>query len=103
MESRSPKQIIICIDYDGTFTKIPDLLTEFIKSAKKTGHVVICATMRHDNEEEAPAVRAAMDHLVDDIIFTGRQAKEKFLMDQNIHVDIWIDDQPFWIYRDAIV
>jgi len=91
------EQITIAVDYDGTFTRIPKLLTQFIKSAQDAGHRVICVTCRY--VEEGDEIRESIGKLCR-IIFTGRQAKEACLKDLNITPDIWIDDQPFWIYQD---
>ena len=93
------EQVTIAIDYDGTFTKIPRLLTQFIKSAQESGHRVICVTLRH--ESEGDEIRRSTLGRMCRIIFTNRRAKEPVLKELGITPDIWIDDQPFWIYKDA--
>jgi len=93
-----PKQLIICIDYDGTFTEIPDLLTQLITSAQEAGHRVICATLRY--KSEGAEVTNAIGRLCE-VIFTGRKAKGSYLSKMGIVPDIWIDNEPFWIYKDS--
>lgn len=93
------KRLLICIDYDGTFTVIPKLLTEFIKSAKREGHLVICATMRYRSEGIDPALHELCGD--DNVIFTGRKAKLPFLKEMDIIPDIWIDDNPLWLFKDG--
>ncbi len=93
------KQLIICVDYDGTFNAIPELLTDFIVAAKKSGHRVICATMRY--EHEGKEVLESIGKLCE-VIFTSRKAKLSFLKEQGIEPDIWIDDNPAWLLMDAI-
>ena len=91
------KKLIICIDYDDTFSAIPELLTDFIIAAKKKGHRIIGATMRYEHE----GIPKEFRKLCDQIFFTKRKAKLPFLMAQKIFPDIWIDDKPMWILNDA--
>jgi len=92
------KKLLICIDYDETFSADPELWTSFILSAKERGHEVICATMRYESDGYA-LQKSIGKHCR--IIYTGRVAKLPFLHKMNIIPDIWIDDKPFWILNDA--
>ena len=88
--------MIIALDYDGTYTADPVLWDGFIGYAKAAGHTVVMATMRHEPEEP-------IEHEVDcRVIYTGRQAKRAYLAAFGIAPQIWIDDNPFWIYQDAL-
>ncbi|MFA5398368.1 MAG: hypothetical protein WC346_20315 [Methanogenium sp.] len=91
--------MIICIDYDDTYTRDPSLWDSFISNAKHRNHTVICVTMR--SEIEGKEVRRYLDGLVDDIYFTNREAKKPFLDKLNIFPHVWIDDQPLWIFYGA--
>jgi hypothetical protein len=91
--------MIICIDYDDTYTRDPSLWDSFISNAKRRNHTVICVTMRYENEGKE--VRRHLDGLVDDIYFTNREAKKPFLDKLNIFPHVWIDDQPLWIFYGA--
>jgi len=89
--------MIIAIDYDGTYTLDPHFWNEFIyRAIKENSHTVICATMRHDTDEE----RIEMPHGIN-IIYTGRIAKLPFLSGLGINPDVWIDDNPEWLYSNA--
>ena len=90
--------MLIAIDFDDTYTRDPHLWDLFINQAKLRNHEVICVTMRFP--EEGNEVINSIGKRCK-IIFTERQAKEKFLKSLNIRPDIWIDDNPFWIYRDG--
>ncbi len=92
------KQLIICVDYDGTFNAIPELLTDFIVAAKKSEIRVICATMRY--EHEGKEVLESIGKLCE-VIFTSRKAKLPYLKEQGIEPDIWIDDLPMFLFRDG--
>lgn len=90
--------MLIALDYDGTYTAHPALWDSFITSAKKAGHTIICCTMRHE-QTEGDEVKLALKDKVDSIVFTGRVAKAKALNERGINPNIWIDDNPLWIYQ----
>lgn len=92
--------MLICIDYDGTYTEDPKLWDGFIKRAKQNNHTVICTTMRYKETEEIPKQYISPD--LDAIYYTSRQAKQSFLANLSIHPNIWIDDNPRWIYTDSL-
>jgi len=88
--------MIIGLDYDGTYTRDPELWDQFIEMFQAKGHTIIIATMRHEGE--------SIDHIFKDkceIVYTRRLAKKVFLDNKNIKPDIWVDDNPMWIYTDA--
>lgn len=88
--------MLIAIDYDGTYTKDPDLWMRFIDDSIRSGHEVICASMRHESEP--------IDNQLSEkvrVIYTSRKAKVKALIDININPDIWIDDSPYWLFTDG--
>ena len=90
--------MLIALDYDGTYTADPLLWDGFLQSAKKAGHEIVCATMRHEHEG-ADVIESLPGILV---VFTGRQAKRTFLAERGIFPTIWIDDNPAWIYQDSL-
>lgn len=90
--------MIIALDFDQTYTEDPVLFTQFAAMARKAGHTVVVATMRHP--AEGGDVRKELGWLP--IYFTGRKAKRAFLAAEGVHPDVWIDDNPAWIYQDAI-
>ncbi len=73
----------IALDYDGTYTRDPELWNAFIRAAEANGHHVTCVTMRYPEE--------AIDMPIP-VIYTSRQAKMGFFS-----ADIWIDDQPHFL------
>jgi hypothetical protein len=92
--------MLIALDYDGTYTASPWLWRRFISDAKEGGHEVVCVTMRFDSDaERIPDMDA---RVFGRVIYTGRKAKHQFLSDMGISPQIWIDDNPQWIYADAI-
>ena len=92
--------MLVCLDYDGTYTQDPALWDQFITSAKASGHRVICATMRYEDTEGAE-VKKSLSHLVENIYFTDRLAKVAWLKERGIKPDVWIDDSPFWLLNNA--
>lgn len=87
----------IVVDWNGTFTEFADLLLPFMLKAKEAGHRVIICTMRYP--EEGDDLRS-VSHTFE-IIYTSRQAKVPYLMSKDIYPDLWIDDNPLWLYIDS--
>lgn len=90
---------IIAIDYDGTYTADPDLWLELIKRAKERGHIVYCITMRWEGERDSMDKRL-LDEV--EVIFTARLAKIAYARKMGIKPDIWVEDNPDWLFADAI-
>lgn len=90
--------MIICLDYDKTYTADPILWDEFIKICKLRKHEIICITMRKPNKEEEIN---RTKFKVDKLYYTSRKAKKKWAEMEGIAVDIWIDDKPAWILEDC--
>lgn len=89
----------IALDYDGTYTRDPVCWNAFIAHFRSKGHKVYCVTMRYKKEEAE--VNAHLSARVDGIFFTARQAKQRYMFEQGISIDVWIDDMPGFITQDA--
>lgn len=88
--------MIIALDYDGTYTVDENLWEDFIVKSKEQGHQIYIVTMRHFNDKE----RIASEDRFDRVFYTGRMAKNKYLLKYGIKPDIWIDDNPYNITED---
>ncbi|WP_143279603.1 hypothetical protein [Burkholderia cenocepacia] len=88
----------VALDFDGTFTEDPEAWHVFIDLFKSKGHSIFLITMRHPHE-----ANRAMKDLAKKIpvVFTSRQAKKKFVEEQGIKINVWIDDNPHWILEDS--
>lgn len=84
----------IGLDYDGTITEAPELWAAFYFTAVALGHTVSVVTMRYPEEE----VKDFPAH----VVYTGRKAKKVFCDEHGINIDIWIDDNPHWLFQDSI-
>ena len=91
--------MLICLDYDNTYTLDPRLWMHFIKSAIRRGHEVICCTMRY--KYEAAGMCPELTSTIH-VFYSGRLAKKPFLSKVGIEPDVWIDDSPHWIVQDAL-
>ena len=92
--------MIIALDFDDTYTRDPITWDEFILLMQDNGHTVICVTMR--TEAEGQQVRENLGELLGGrIFFTSRQAKKPFMEKLGININVWIDDNPYWIMYDA--
>jgi hypothetical protein len=88
----------IAIDYDGTYTVIPELIDSLIAN-KRDDVRIILATMRYSDEVEPEFLD--LGRRCSQVVFTNRKAKKPFLESLGIKVDVWIDDSPDWILNDA--
>ena len=89
----------IALDYDETYTRDPLFWDGFCRNAKTHGHTVYCVTMRYREESGGMESIASVVHSV---FFTGRKAKQKYMYDKGIRIDVWIDDSPHFIVMDAL-
>ena len=94
--------MLIALDFDGTYTADPELWDVFIANARARGHEIVVATMRYE-DTESEIVELSLADKVDMIVYTNRKAKKTALR-QIIGRDpnIWIDDNPDWLYEDAL-
>lgn len=91
----------IGLDYDDTFTRDPQGWTQFISLMASRGHKVYIVTWR--DAWEAQRVLFEMQYWkaeIEGIHPTNRKAKQKYMFDQGICIDVWIDDMPHAIIRD---
>lgn len=101
----------LALDYDETFTVDPDLWKDFVKNAIDRGHKVYLITMRHGipegiyattlMNEYSEVFEATKGMSFSQIIFTGRKAKKLFCDDIGLSINVWIDDNPLWLYNDG--
>ena len=90
--------MLIALDYDHTYTLDPELWDNFIDMCAKNKHTVICATMRYDYEGKDVINTIGKKCKV---YFTSRNAKKPFLEEMGIFPDVWIDDNPMWLYKNG--
>lgn len=89
----------ISLDYDGTYTEDTEAWNTFIELFLSNGHNIFLVTMRFPTEANRD-IKNLSEKI--SIIFTSRQAKKAFVESQGIEIDVWIDDNPAWIYSDSI-
>ena len=90
--------MLMALDYDETYTLDPYFWKDFIARAHARGHEVIIATMRFDKGPEADEVNKEIGNMCR-IYFTSRKAKLGALKELGVEPDVWIDDNPLWIYE----
>jgi hypothetical protein len=91
--------MILALDYDNTFTMDPDGWGEFCEAMRARGHRIYGVTMRYDHETRGISEKYRKS--CDRIFFTGRRAKQTFMTERGVFIDVWIDDNPHWIMKDA--
>ncbi len=90
--------MLICIDFDETYTADVDMWNKIICTMKDRGHEVICCTMRYPQEGD-DVEETIGKHCK--IYYSSREAKMEYLSKMNICPHIWIDDKPAWIFTDG--
>jgi hypothetical protein len=88
----------IALDWDGTFTRDPNLWYHFMGMCKAMGHDIRIVTLRTPamaidwGNELLPAYRIP-------VIYTSNVQKREYCDSIDWHPDIWIDDSPEFIVR----
>jgi hypothetical protein len=89
----------IALDYDKTYTAMPEVWDVFIAAARAAGHAVEIVTMRYGSPDELIPDHVACK--VDYVVYTRRKGKARHMQFMDRPVDIWIDDCPRFILLDA--
>jgi hypothetical protein len=87
--------MIICIDYDDTYTADPEMWDTFAAQAIARGHDVWCVSARAD--EFMDKARYSIGLVIGDTkcVGTNGAAKRDYLFKtRGVYGDIWIDDMP---------
>ena len=89
----------ISVDFDETYTRDPEMWDLFIELAKHRGHEVYCVTAREPTKDLKAEVYDTIGKRIgkDNCYFTDGNAKERFMFDHGILIDVWIDDSPKFI------
>lgn len=91
--------MLIALDFDKCFSEDPDLWLGFIGYARARRHQVMIVTQRYEHENEQ--VERQLKGKVDKIVYTGRKGKMRHMLFLGLKPDIWIDDEPKWIFEDS--
>lgn len=91
---------LLCLDYDGTITALPELCEYIIDKARALNIAVIICTMRYEHEEDSGLAQLKQKYSIP-VYYTGRKAKRDYLVALGIVPTIWLDDNPIWIITDA--
>lgn len=92
----------IALDYDNTYTRDPQAWDVFIMMFRSRGHKVFLVTCRDaDNYKKVKEVIVALNNKTDGIFFTSDKAKDLFMIQKDILIDVWIDDTPLHILEDV--
>ena len=88
--------LTIAIDYDNTFTAAPKMWAEWINIARRFGHRVICVTSRRPTNSARKQIDDSFDEhgIVIAVWFTSGSAKQWYMNEIGVKVDIWIEDNP---------
>ncbi len=96
----------IAIDYDGTYTRTPNMWDAVIRRFESNHIDVVCVSSRRNtegNRQEIECAMAAYDGVDVPIYLTGYEAKAEVMDNLGLHVDIWIDDDPKTIDPNGVI
>jgi len=84
----------IALDFDDTYTAMPDIWDQFIESCKEQGHEVTIVTARANSEVSSynHDIRLVCKKHDIEVVYTDGKAKALYYS-----ADIWIDDHPEWV------
>lgn len=94
--------MVIGLDYDDTYTRDPDFWDDFVLRATDNGSSVYIVTWRDDEEAAMMIFPTEVRDRLAGIYPTNRKAKQKFMFDHGICIDVWIDDNPFAILNSMV-
>lgn len=89
----------IGLDYDDTITRDESTWATVVAVLDSCGHDVYIVTWRTPEEAKSMKLSHTMRKYLTGIYATSRQAKQKFMFEQGICIDVWIDDNPSAILR----
>ena len=92
---------LIIVDYDETFTSMPDMWIELIGIMERYGNTVICCTNRVGDKYADADVIAAMKVINIPVVFAATfKDKWEAVTQAGYYPEnaIWIDDRPMYIW-----
>lgn len=87
----------IALDFDDTFTRDPDFWLKFVLMCRMSGHTLYCVTARGSQSSQEVFDQLGQYIGNDHCYFTNMQAKKPYMFRQGISIDVWIDDNPWFI------
>ena len=85
----------ISIDYDGTYTRNPEMWESIIKTMREHGCEVFCVTKRWESEGDDISINAPVIH--------ATKSKLEAVASSGVSIDIWIDDKPHTITPYSLI
>lgn len=89
----------IAIDYDGTYDLDPKLWNQIISTMRLHENEVYLVTSRYPDEVDNYILNALLATRTDGIFYTSKRAKQDYMKERGIKIDVWIDNEPQFIYR----
>lgn len=89
----------ILIDWDHTFTAIPDEMSAFVSLLQAAGHECYVVTARAPEDSKDDPIEPPDDVQV---IYTSHKAKIPYCRDElGIEFDLFIEDNPMALFLDS--
>lgn len=90
---------MIALDFDETYTAMPEVWDNFIDTVKATGHSIVVVTARHDRQDclgsdDNSDITDLCNRKNISVIYCGQKPKRAFCESLDYFFNIWIDDSP---------
>lgn len=84
----------IGFDYEDTYEKNPAMWRVIITALTANEHTVYVVTSRRNNIVESTNIKSVLGNILVNVCYTNRRAKQQFMRDLNIPIDVWISANP---------
>jgi hypothetical protein len=101
INEKRQKDISVALDYHNTYSADPKFWDTFIYMCWMRKWTVYCVT-HHTGQDQNDKLMDSLGKILDKdhIIFTMGKAKQPFVKELGIDIDIWIDNNPEHIIND---
>lgn len=92
------QETVFAFDFDNTISRDPEGFLKIMHTLEMRGHVCYVVTARLSTMYPDD-----LNFLKDKgyrVFFTELKAKRKYMQDQGIEIDVWVDDKPEAVYQD---
>ena len=91
-----PQSMLFGVDFDGTFSRDPELFRGIVAQLRARGHQAVLVTGRSDEGRWGAEVRSVVGDLMP-IVFAADGWKREAARAAGYRVDVWMDDHPEYV------
>ena len=92
------QETVFSFDFDNTISRDPEGFLAIMELLEKRGHTCYVVTARPS--DLCPEDLNFLKDKGYKVFFTELKAKKKYMLNQGIEIDVWIDDSPGAVFND---